>query len=152
MQAYCHISNGGGNSVNHLLIYYYCTRRNRHFDLLTSFTLKNAIFWDVMPCGWATRATRLNIPEDGILHSHCRENQILYSVTFVIGWLCLTPERYCEGGISSIVFNRSRGWTDCCVSTSCQPPYIWWCIITDSIPISSILQHELLTKIIVVNT
>jgi hypothetical protein len=70
----------------------------------------------------------------------------LTSFTFVIGWLCLPPERYREGCIRSIVFNWCRGWTDSCVCTSCQPPYIWWCIFTDSIPISSILQHKLLTK------
>jgi hypothetical protein len=30
------------------------------------------------------KATRLNIPEDGILHSHCREN--LKSYTVLTGW------------------------------------------------------------------
>jgi hypothetical protein len=31
--------------------------------------MTNAIFWDVM-----TRGTWRHMPEDGILHSHCREN------------------------------------------------------------------------------
>jgi hypothetical protein len=31
-----------------------------------------------------TKATRLNIPEDDILHSHCREN--LKSCIALIGW------------------------------------------------------------------
>jgi hypothetical protein len=31
-----------------------------------------------------TRATRCNIPEDGILHSHCREN--LKSYIALTGW------------------------------------------------------------------
>jgi hypothetical protein len=50
--------------------------------------VKNAIFWDVMPCGSCnnrhfihsseisvlTRATWHNIPEDSIVHSHRCEN------------------------------------------------------------------------------
>jgi hypothetical protein len=33
--------------------------------------MKNGVFWDVIVL---TRATRRNIPEDTILHSHRREN------------------------------------------------------------------------------
>jgi hypothetical protein len=73
--------------------------------------LKNAVFWDVTLCGVVmanvvpsspilvtlmmealsssetsvlTRATRRNIPEDGILHSHRREN--LKSYIALTGW------------------------------------------------------------------
>jgi hypothetical protein len=53
--------------------------------------LKNAIFWDIMPCGTCknqrfkgmsvlTRATRRNILEDGILHSHHHENLESYKI------------------------------------------------------------------------
>jgi hypothetical protein len=40
---------------------------NRHM-LRRNSIVKNAVFWDVTPCGWR------HIPEDGILHSHRREN------------------------------------------------------------------------------
>jgi hypothetical protein len=39
--------------------------------------MKNAILWDMMPCGSCkslTTATWCRIPEDGILHSHHSEN------------------------------------------------------------------------------
>jgi hypothetical protein len=39
--------------------------------------MKNGVFWDVTSCGSyknLTRATRRNIPEDAIFHSHLREN------------------------------------------------------------------------------
>jgi hypothetical protein len=53
--------------------------------------LKNAVFWDVATCrssvNWRssetsvyTRSTRPYIPEDGILHSHRRENLKSYNV------------------------------------------------------------------------
>jgi hypothetical protein len=46
--------------------------------------MKNAVFWDVTPCDSCknhTRATRLNIPRVGILHSHRHENlQILHRI------------------------------------------------------------------------
>jgi hypothetical protein len=35
--------------------------------------MKNAVFWNVMLCG-SVIAKQYNIPEDGILHSHPREN------------------------------------------------------------------------------
>jgi hypothetical protein len=50
----------------------------------TCLLLKNGVFWDITPCGSCkrrfggtsvlTRATRRNIPEDDILHTHRREN------------------------------------------------------------------------------
>jgi hypothetical protein len=83
--------------------------------------IKNAVFWGVTPCGsWKnrpfgelsalirealsssetsvfTRAARRNIPEDGILHSHSREN--LKSYIALTGWTLLrrrnvSPVRY----------------------------------------------------------
>jgi hypothetical protein len=40
------------------------------FEVLTAVTIKKAVFWDVRPCGSCkkllTRATRGNIPEDGL--------------------------------------------------------------------------------------
>jgi hypothetical protein len=64
--------------------------------------MKNAVFWDVIPCGLPifvtlmmeairsyettilTKATRSHIPEDGILHSHRNEN--LKSYITLTGW------------------------------------------------------------------
>jgi hypothetical protein len=47
-----------------------------HFEQILS--LMNAVFWDVTPCGSSKNRrfgeTRRNIPEDGIHHSHRREN------------------------------------------------------------------------------
>jgi hypothetical protein len=40
--------------------------------------MKNAVFWDVMPCGSG------NIPVDGILHSHRRETPKSYIA--LTGW------------------------------------------------------------------
>jgi hypothetical protein len=39
---------------------------------------KNGVFCDVMPCGWRI------IPEDTILHSHCRENLKSYKMVLVL--------------------------------------------------------------------
>jgi hypothetical protein len=53
------------------------------------FVVKNAVFWDVGPCrsyvnrrfggSVHTKPTRRQIPEDGILHSHSRENLKSYT-------------------------------------------------------------------------
>jgi cytidine deaminase len=42
--------------------------------------MKNAVFWDVTPCGACREATRSHITEDGILHSHYREYLTYYKV------------------------------------------------------------------------
>jgi hypothetical protein len=57
--------------------------------------LKNAVFWDVATCRSCvnrrfegtlihTRSTRRHIPEDGILHSHRRENLKSYIETYLL--------------------------------------------------------------------
>jgi hypothetical protein len=59
--------------------------------------MNNVVFWDVAPFGSClkreriasetsilTIRTRRSIPEDDILHSHCREN--LKSVIALTGW------------------------------------------------------------------
>jgi hypothetical protein len=48
--------------------------------------MKNGVFWDVTPCGSCkipTRATRRNIPEDVIIHSHRRENLKSYNCVYI---------------------------------------------------------------------
>jgi hypothetical protein len=42
--------------------------------------MKNAVLWDVNAM-WLLRATRRNIPEIGILHSHRRENPKAHNKT-----------------------------------------------------------------------
>jgi hypothetical protein len=57
--------------------------------------LKNAVFWDVMPCGscknWHSsdtsvriRATWHNIPENSVLHSHRHENLKAYMCSVIV--------------------------------------------------------------------
>jgi hypothetical protein len=84
--------------------------------------VKNGVFWDVRPCGSCknrylegtsvlARATRRNIPEDGILHSHRPEN--LKSYIALTGWALwrrsnMLPVRY-ELGVcipEDCIFNR----------------------------------------------
>jgi hypothetical protein len=48
---------------------------------------ENAVFWDITLCGFVTRATRRNISEDGILHSHRCEN--IKSFISLTGWVLL---------------------------------------------------------------
>jgi hypothetical protein len=61
----------------------------------TVIFLKNVVFLDVAPCRSCvnrrsaeisvhTRSSRRHIPEDGILHSHRRENLISYILIFLI--------------------------------------------------------------------
>jgi hypothetical protein len=45
------------------------------FEVFTPVTMKNGVFWDVVPCRSSetslhTRSTRRHIPEDGILHKN----------------------------------------------------------------------------------
>jgi hypothetical protein len=60
------------------------------FEVFTAVTMKNAVFWDVTPCGscknWCLGGTqrRRNIQEDGVLHSHCRKNLKTYIA--LTGW------------------------------------------------------------------
>jgi hypothetical protein len=79
--------------------------------------MKNAVFWGVAPCRRAhagssladfstqkmeairssetsvqsTTSTRRHTPEDGILHSHRRENVKSYKHTYCLQWLLLKP-------------------------------------------------------------
>jgi hypothetical protein len=52
-------------------------------------SLKNAVCWDVMSCdsleptALLIRATRRHIPEDGILHTHRRENPKSYDCSLL---------------------------------------------------------------------
>jgi hypothetical protein len=65
--------------------------------------MKNAVFWDDMPCGSCkdrhfggmsvlTEATWRNIPENGILHSHHCENLKSYMVVNV--WVLYNAENF----------------------------------------------------------
>jgi hypothetical protein len=45
--------------------------------------LKNAVFWDVTLCG-SYKSYRRDIPEDGIIHNHRREN--IKSFIALTGW------------------------------------------------------------------
>jgi hypothetical protein len=60
---------------------WYLTFRAEH-----RMRVKNAVFWDVAPCRSCVnaRSTRRHIPEDGIVHSHRREN-----LKSNIDWWCL---------------------------------------------------------------
>jgi hypothetical protein len=75
--------------------------------------MKNAIFWDVTPCGSCknrrfggtsvlTRATWRNIPEDGILNSHHCGNLKSYQEQ-------LSNLKYCWWSCSLITSNESKG-------------------------------------------
>jgi hypothetical protein len=90
-----------GEPISSTLRPFYLSRR-------TYYKVKNAVFWDVTPCGCCknrrspilvtlmmealsfsetlvlTTPTRHNIPEDDILHSDCREN--LKSYIALTGW------------------------------------------------------------------
>jgi hypothetical protein len=57
-------------------------------EVFTTVTMKNAVFWDVTPCGCSKnrrfggmsvlkRATRRNILEDGILHDSKRSEHVM---------------------------------------------------------------------------
>jgi hypothetical protein len=67
----------------------YSLSMNQEISLQNLENIWKDIFWDVTPCGSCknrhfrgmsvlTRATWCNIPEDGTLHSHCRENLKYY--------------------------------------------------------------------------
>jgi hypothetical protein len=71
--------------------------------------MKNAVFWDVSPCRstvnrrigattYYTRYTRRNIPEDGIFHSHLREN--IKSIINTYSWR--RPEKW-FGGVEAYI-------------------------------------------------
>jgi hypothetical protein len=85
-----------------------CGHLNSMYKL--GITLKNAVIWDVTPCRSCVnrrfggtpvlaRSIRRHIPEDGILHSHHRENlkaykrnYIIYAVAQLVEALCYKPE------------------------------------------------------------
>jgi hypothetical protein len=67
--------------------------------LTTCLSKKNSVVWDVAPCRSCVnrhpsetsvhpRCTRRHIPEDGILHSHRRENLKCYMFTYDCCWNC----------------------------------------------------------------
>jgi hypothetical protein len=71
----------------HYIIYEILTKKY----LSVIFEVKNTVFWDVAQCrscvNWRfggtsvhTRSTRRHIPEESILHSHCRENLKSYDL------------------------------------------------------------------------
>jgi hypothetical protein len=67
--------------------------------------LKNGVFWDVTPCDSCkvlTKATRRNIPEGAILHSHRRENLKSYLPNIIFQELPGATEKKHEGSIKEI--------------------------------------------------
>jgi hypothetical protein len=78
--------------------------------------MKNSFFWDVAPCrpcvnqsfggtSVRTRFTRRHIPEDGILHSHRRENLKSY----VKRWVAKLSSEWTSSGSCQIVCFNNRG-------------------------------------------
>jgi hypothetical protein len=52
-----------------------------------------------------TRATRRNIPEDAILHSHLRENLKSYMGLVYLDWIGLARDRYSWRSLLNVVMN-----------------------------------------------
>jgi hypothetical protein len=87
---------------------------SKEVKALTEETMKNAVFWDIVLCDSCknrpssetsvlTRATRRSILEDGIFHSHHREN-----LKFTEGILSIYGILYCTDIIRRLMLLKLK--------------------------------------------